>query len=178
METITVFRCGSMAQPLHTQRILSSFRFFDSVAPEGRVLRGNAIFASPERLALAPWIAMKHRKKRRAGVRGSINPEFDQDVLVRHLELELDSSLFVYDADLFGRIHLEAHEHGFKQGSPDASLYWDSGIPLAEWRNSQFANTPAAESWEVLVAPHHLRNVVIEPNLTENVSTDDPVAIA
>lgn len=164
-QTITVFRCGSLDRPNHTPRIQSSFHAFDSQAPEGRILRADAIFASPERAALAPWIEMKNRKKRKAEISVTpVNKTHDQDALVRRLELKLDSSLYVYNADIFGEIHVEAHDNygRFNPNEVDASPYWESGIPLSEWKNSQFANTPAAESWEVLVSPHHILSVTFE----------------
>ena len=161
-QPITVFRCGSLDRPSHRPQMESSFNFFDLLAPKERVTRGEAIFTSPERAALSPWIEMKERKKARANRFGSPDKLFDQDIVVRHLELNMDDSLFVYDADLFGQIHLEAFHSRFDSSLVEASPYWESGIPLSEWTLSKFAGTPAAESWEVLVAPHHIRSVRLE----------------
>ena len=168
MNTITtVFRCGSLDIPLHDERMHASFKFFDSAAPKGRVLRGDAIFASPEREALQPWIEMKLRKRRRSeykrqSIKPDYNPEFSKDVSIRHLEVIVDDSLFVYNADLFGEIHIGACYTDFDPEQNDASLYWASGIPLAEWHTSSFAKTKAAESWEVLVGRHHILNATVE----------------
>lgn len=163
----TVFRCGSIDVPQHDKRMESSFKFFDSVAPKGRVLRRDAIFASPEREALQPWIDMKFRKKNRSELMERAgkgrNLEFNQDTLVRHLDIFIDDSLFVYDADLFGEIHIGACYTEFDPKLNDPSLYWASGIPLAEWHASSFSKTKAAESWEVLVGRDHIRKITVEP---------------
>lgn len=164
--TITVYRCGSLATPLHNERMQASFKFFDDAAPKGRVLRGGAIFASPEREALTPWIAMKKRKRQRSATmqkaNRELNPEFNQDVSVRHLDITLDDSLFVYNADLFGEIHVGACYTDFDIMQNDPAPYWESGIPLSEWRTSKFAGTKAAESWEVLVSREQIQNICIE----------------
>lgn len=168
MTTTTVFRCGSMGVPHHDERMETSFKLFDSVAPKGRVLRGDAIFASPEREALQPWIEMKFRKKRRSETMKRAdkgrNLEFNQDILVRHLDIIVDDSLFVYNADLFGDIHIGACYTDFDPEQNDPAPYWESGIPLVEWHNSSFAKTKAAESWEVLISRHHILNVTVEQN--------------
>jgi hypothetical protein len=166
---VTVFRCGSMAKPVHNERMESSFKFFDSIAPEGRVLRRDAIFASPERTALQPWIDMKERKRNRSETmqraNREFNHEFNMDVSVRHLDLFLDDSLFVYNADLFGEIHITGIYNDWDPQQVDASLYWESGIPLSEWKNSEFANTKEAESWEVLVSSRHIQTITMEKDL-------------
>lgn len=169
MTTTTVFRCGSMGTPHHDERMEASFKFFDTEAPKGRVLRGNAIFASPEREALQPWIEMKFRKKKRSQWkiqtgRNEPDPEFHNDILVRHLDIIVDDSLFVYNADLFGDIHIGACYTDFDPEQNDPTPYWESGIPLIEWHNSSFAKTKAAESWEVLVGRHHILNMTVERN--------------
>lgn len=168
----TVFRCGSMEIPHHDERMEASFNLFDSAAPKGRVLRRDAIFASPEREALQPWIDMKLRKKKRSETmeragRGR-NFEFNQDILVRHLDITIDDSLFVYNADLFGEIHVQAQYSQWDIEKNDPTPYWDSGISLTEWHTSSFAKTKAAESWEVLVGRHHILNLTVEQHAPES----------
>lgn len=156
-----------MGLPHHDERMQASFKLFDSAAPKGRVLRKDAIFASPEREAMQPWIEMKLRKKKRSeykmqSIKPDPNPEFNQDVLIRHLDIIMDDSLFVYNADLFGEIHVEAQYNYWDLEKNDPTPYWESGVPLSEWRTSKFAGTKAAESWEVLVSREHVKNVLIE----------------
>lgn len=159
------YRCGSMYRAAHRSSIPMFNFFFDRVAPEGRVLRNEAIYASPTRIGLETWIPMKERRRDKRLLLPEDSPfrAFCDDTLIRHIELVDDGSLFVYDSDLYVEIIGEASMNRFDNDLVDAMPYWDSGLPLSEWLEKHSASSDKERlRGELLVAPRHVQRVTIE----------------
>lgn len=146
---------------------------FDSQAPSGRVLRKNAIFASPERYALTPWIEMRQRRKAKRERIMEVDIElakrkcgkYDYDSLVRHITVNPDNSLYIYNVKLFESVMGQIRDYKDSDKQIDATKYWNSGILLSEWDSNAFADPAEVESWEVLVGPQHISSVQLELTL-------------
>lgn len=132
MTTTRVYRSGSLVPAQYAGEVLEFAEKADAARPEGHAPRHGSLYASPAIDGVGRWADANNSRSNR-------NADFDGTT--REIAVNPEG-LFVYN--------VEAWEN-FSWRNMDASTYWDTAIPLADWNRVAEERNLDASEWEVLV---------------------------
>lgn len=132
MTTTRVFRNGSLTPAQYTGEALEDAEKADALRPEGHAPRHGSLFASPSLAGVGRWTDANH---------SCFGSRVDFDLTTREITVDPEG-LFVYSVKAW-----EDHSWGDKE----ASVYWDSAIPLKDWDRIAAERNLDPSEWEVLL---------------------------
>lgn len=138
-KTVSVYRAGVPNPPTERGIEKDSYLTADSLAPEGRQTRTNAIFASPTMHGVARWVR---------GVSYLVN-----DWGVRELRIDPDE-VYVYSVHQWERCSSRDVD------DTEARKYWETGMTLSAWMDELRKNPELdPREWELLVGESQVKAV-------------------
>lgn len=138
---VTVYRSGIPQPPTERGVEADSFAKADALRPEGRVGRGQALFAAPTLYGAGRWVRGNSR------IRGT-------DITVHQFEVDPDEA-WVYRVEAW-----EQASWGYSRTEEEAEnkyrSYWDSGMTLRQWYERGIND---GDKWELLLDAKQIENV-------------------
>jgi len=155
---VKIFRIGSL-EPQSSpafEDLDSVLGFMDQHAPDGRLPRRGALFASPDLASHGRW------------VRGTDSGDSH--------ELTVDpDSVYIYPVKTYESASMSFANGELKRAEDEAREYWDSGMTLTEW--NEWSSTTELErgSWEILLPPNAIisSKPVSNRRIIENATDSD-----
>lgn len=141
MNTLKVYRNGSVSVGKHSASIHDIWGSYDAVKPAERSGRLTSVYASPSLSGMTSWAYGNH-------MAFCATPDVDLDsyeITVKDIENIYIYNLSIYDETLNTVVNKETGSEAL------ARAYWDSGIPLSQWQAFSDAHQPDPNQWEVLI---------------------------
>lgn len=131
---VKIFRIGSLEPQAKAafEDLDSVLSFMDRHAPEGRMSRRGALFASPDLASHGRW------------VRGTDSGDSH--------ELTVDpDSVYIYPIGLYESASMSFANGETERAEEEAREYWESGMTLTEWREWSSTTELERGTWEILL---------------------------
>jgi hypothetical protein len=143
METIKVYRNGSLSLGEHSAEVQQAWTPYDSVRPSGRAGRLNSLYASPSIAGVTRWVRGNHM------ILGHVT---DADLTTHEITVNNAEEIYVYS--------IKSYDRSFKSSGvkPEGAIaYWESGIRLSEWEEKAAELGLDATEWEVLLPVENIK---------------------